>query len=85
MSFPAPKKKVQLLGVGFDAEDGHIRITQAEKYNVLMGSEESHEFMVHLIEKIEREVKHRGLVLDELSPDQLTDITESVLLYPDKE
>ncbi|MBN2703807.1 MAG: hypothetical protein JXR23_06300 [Pontiellaceae bacterium] len=85
MSSPAPKKKVKLLGVGFDAEDGHIRITQAEKYNVLMGSQESHQFMVQLIEKIDREVEHRGWVFDELSPDQLTEITESVLLDNDKE
>lgn len=78
MSFPAPKKKVRLLGVGFDAEDGHIRITQAEKYDVLMGSHESHEYIAQLIEKIERELEHRGLVLDELSPDQLTEIISEV-------
>ncbi|MDA3833576.1 MAG: hypothetical protein PF495_09280, partial [Spirochaetales bacterium] len=67
-----------VLGVGFDAEDGHIRITQAEKYDVLMGSHESHEYIVQLIEKIEQELEHRGLLLDELSPDQLTAIISEV-------
>lgn len=71
MSSSTPKKKVRLLGVGFDTEDGHIRITQAEKYDVLMGSHESHEYITQLIQKIETELKCRDLNLDELSPDEL--------------
>ena len=37
------KKIIRLLGVGFDAEDGHLRITKGKNYDVLMGSDESHE------------------------------------------
>ena len=33
------KKIIRLLGVGFDSEDGHVRITKGEKYDILMGSE----------------------------------------------
>ena len=43
------KKIIRLLGVGFDADDGHVRITKGEKYDVLMGSEESHEYIEQLI------------------------------------
>ena len=53
MSSGNRKKIVRLLGVGFDAEDGHIRITKGENYDVLMGSDESHEYIEQLIRKIE--------------------------------
>ena len=43
MSSRTQKKIVRLLGVGFDADDGHVRITSGDKYDVLMGSDESHD------------------------------------------
>ena len=53
MSGEKRKKIIRLLGVGFDATDGHIRITNGEKYDVVMGSEQSHEYIRKLIQKIE--------------------------------
>ncbi len=41
-------KIIRLLGVGFDSEDGHVRITKGENYDVLMGSDESHEYIQKL-------------------------------------
>ncbi len=72
------KKIIRLLGVGFDAEDGHVRITKGENYDVLMGSDESHEYIQKLIQKIEDELKARGLSLDDLTPSEFSKIVESL-------
>ena len=74
------KKIVRLLGVGFDAEDGHIRITNAEKYDVLMGSEQSHEYIQKLIQKIEDQLKRKGLGLDDLTPEEFSEFVEAAIL-----
>jgi len=73
---PKPKRKkiIRLLGVGFDAEDGHVRITNGEKYDVLMGSEQSHEYIQQLIQNIERKLKTRNLTLDDISPEEFTEL-----------
>ena len=72
------KKIVRLLGIGFDADDDHVRITKGENFDVLMGSDESHEYISELIQDIEREIKERGLALDDLSPEQLSELVKSI-------
>lgn len=78
MTHPKRKKIIRLLGVGFDAEDSHIRITNGEKYDVLMGSEQSHEYIHQLIQKIEYGLKIKGLSLDDLTPDEFSEFVESI-------
>lgn len=78
MSSGTQKKIVRLLGVGFDADDGHVRITKGQQFDVLMGSDESHEYITKLIRKIEAELERRGLNLDEISPEELSDIVKSI-------
>ncbi|NNJ71026.1 MAG: hypothetical protein HKP10_07035 [Kiritimatiellales bacterium] len=72
------KKIVRLLGVGFDAEDGHVRITKGENYDVLMGSDESHEYIQTLIHKIEDELSSRGVTLDNLTPEEFAELVASI-------
>jgi len=72
------QKIIRLLGVGFDAEDGHVRITKGEKYDVFMGSDESHEFIQQLIQKIEDELENRNLSLDDLTPEEFTEFVGSM-------
>ena len=72
------KKIIRLLGVGFDADDGHLRMTTADKFDVVMGSDESHEYITQLIMKIEAELDAQGLNLDELSPEVLSEIVKSL-------
>ena len=64
------KKIIRLLGVGFDHDDGHVRITKSDSYDVIMGSEESHEYIQQLIQKIEDALKAADLSLEDLSPDE---------------
>ena len=72
------KKIIRLLGVGFDAEDGHVRITKGEKYDVFMGSDESHEYIRKLIQDIEEEIEKRGRSLDDITPDEFAELVGSL-------
>ena len=78
MSSGIRRKIIRLLGVGFDADDGHVRITSGDKFDVVMGSNESHEYITELIMKIEEELDVQGLNLDELSPEQLSEIVKQL-------
>ena len=37
-----PKVMAHLLGLGLDCTDGHKRITQADKFSILGGCDDSH-------------------------------------------
>jgi len=71
------KKIIRLLGVGFDAEDDHVRITKGETYDVLMGSEESHEYIQQLIQKIEDALAAQHLSLDDLTPEEFAEFVKN--------
>ncbi|WP_372845479.1 hypothetical protein [Pontiella sp.] len=79
MTEPKSKRIVRLLGVGFDWEDGHVRMTKGESYDVLMGSHESHEYIQQLLQKIEDELKAKGLMLDDLNPEEFSELVQSIL------
>jgi hypothetical protein len=78
MSGSNQKKIIRLLGVGFDAEDGHVRITKGGKFDVLMGSDESHEYITKLIAKIEDELEVQALSLDDLTPQQFAEFVKTL-------
>jgi len=67
------KKIIRLLGVGFDGGDGHVRVTKGKSYDVLMGSEESHEYIQKLIQNIEAKLEASNITLDDLSPEEFTE------------
>lgn len=73
------KKIIRLLGVGFDAEDGHVRITKGDTYDVLMGSDESHEYIQQLIQKIEEKMNVQGLTLDDFTSEEFSEFVQTVL------
>jgi hypothetical protein len=79
MSTGTRKRIIRLLGVCFDGDDGHVRITEGKDFDILMGSDESHEYMNLLINKIEEELARRGLHLDQLNPDQLGDLVREIV------
>lgn len=73
---PAPKAKGQahLLGLGLDNEDGHKRITRAEQFTLVGGSEETHGRMTETAVKTFEELKQRGKHLQTVEPRELADI-----------
>ena len=69
----ARKKSAHLLGIGLDV-DGHKRVTQAEKFSLIGGTEETHELMTETVIKTFEDLKRRGKELEEASPAELSDI-----------
>lgn len=63
-----------LLGVGLDHKDGHKRITKAEQFTLVGGSQETHERMTETVVKTFEDLKQRGKDLREVEPKELSDL-----------
>lgn len=68
------KAQAHLLGIGLDNQDGHKRITQAEQFTVVGGSEETHGRMTETVVKTFETLKHRGKHLQSVEPRELAEI-----------
>lgn len=71
---PAVAGQAHLLGVGLDHADGHKRLTTAEQFTIVGGSEETHGRMTETILKTFEELKHRGKELRAVAPQELAEI-----------
>jgi hypothetical protein len=68
------KKTVHLLGVGLDNEDGHKRLTRAEKFSIVGGSEETHDRMTETLMKTVEDLKVKGKELESTDTKELVEI-----------
>jgi hypothetical protein len=68
------KPTAGLLGIGFDNEDGHKRITTGEQFAIVGGSEETHGRMTETVVKTFEELKSRGKELQQVEPEELAEI-----------
>ena len=73
-----PKKSAALLGVGFDNDDGHVRMTRGENYTLVGGSPETHAVMQETAVKINEKLDERGTRLDDVSLRELREICSEV-------
>ena len=71
-----PKAKAHLLGLGLDNEDGHKRLTRAEKFSVVGGSEETHERMTETLVKTFEDLKVKGKELEDAETEELTELIQ---------
>ena len=74
-----PKKDTQqahLLGLGLDNDDGHKRITSAEEFSIVGGSENTHERMTETVIKTFEDMKNDGKTLSNIEPEQLSDLLQ---------
>ena len=69
-----PKVMAHLLGLGLDCTDGHKRITQADKFSILGGSDETHGRMTETLLKTMEDLSIKGKDLNEADPEELSDI-----------
>ena len=69
---------IGLLGVGFDNEDGHIRITKDDAYQVLMGSGETHQELHKICLRIDESLKASGRVLSDCSPEEFIKLVQEL-------
>jgi hypothetical protein len=63
-----------LLGLAFDADDGHKRITRGNNFLLAGGSEQTHGLMRDTIIKVNEALDARGIKLADVSPDELRDL-----------
>ncbi len=68
-------RQSKLFGIGLDS-DGQKRITQADKFLLVGGTEETHEAMTETVIKTFEDLKRRGKELEDASPQELSDIIQ---------
>lgn len=69
-------KSAHLLGLGLDNSDGHKRITSAEQFTIVGGSEETHGRMTETVIKTFEALKSRGKTLQGVEPKELAEIID---------
>ncbi|MGD9637062.1 MAG: hypothetical protein AB7G28_14540 [Pirellulales bacterium] len=76
---PEEERRVAgLLGLAFDAADGHKRITRGKNFLLAGGSEETHLLMRETIIKVNERLDERGQQLADVSVDELRDLIDEV-------
>lgn len=68
------REKRKLLGLGLDNADGHVRVTRGENYQLVGGSQETHEEMQEKCVKFNEKLDQRGKQLEDLGRDEFVDI-----------
>ena len=63
-----------LLGLGFDNQDGHKRLTKGEDFVLMGGSEETHEKMTETAIKVGEKLAKKGRTLRTASAEELRDV-----------
>lgn len=71
-----------LLGFGFDAKDGHVRITRGKNFRLFGGSRQTHEMMQEKAIKFNEQLKARGKTLDGIGRKELDEIADRIGLKP---
>lgn len=70
--------KSYLLGLGFDCNDGHLRITRGKNFRIYGGSEKTHQLMQEKVIKFNEKLDKKGKTLDEISTKEFMDISHSI-------
>lgn len=67
-----------LLGLGFDAKDGHVRITRGKNFRLFGGSKETHEMMQEKAIKFNEQLNKRRKTLDDINEKEFYEIAKIV-------
>jgi hypothetical protein len=67
-----------ILGLAFDAEDGHKRITRGKNFLLAGGSDQTHGLMRETIIKVTEELDARGQNLSDVTVNELRDLINDV-------
>lgn len=71
---PKPPATAHLIGVGLDHKDGHKRITRAERFAIVGGSQETHARMTETVVKTFETLDRKGKTLETVEHHELKDI-----------
>lgn len=69
-----PQRSAHLLGVGLDHSDGHKRLTKADRFSIVGGSQETHDRMTETVMKTFETLDRRGKSLEKVEQSELVDI-----------
>jgi len=72
------EKTAALLGLAFDNDDGHTRLTRGENFVLYGGSQETHAVMQETAVKINERLDQRGKRLTDVSIGELREICRDV-------
>ncbi|NQT21837.1 MAG: hypothetical protein HQ579_00180 [Candidatus Omnitrophica bacterium] len=67
-----------LLGLGFDSNDGHVRITKGKNFRLYGGSKETHELMQEKAVKFNEQLERKNKRLDDIDTKEFYDIAKKV-------
>ena len=67
-------RRAMLLGLGFDNQDGHKRVTRGDNFCLVGGSEETHDRMTETVVRFNERLARRGKELHELSREEFNDM-----------
>jgi hypothetical protein len=63
-----------ILGLAFDADDGHKRITRGKNFLLAGGSDQTHGLMRETIIKVTEQLEARGQSLSDVTVNELRDL-----------
>ncbi|MDP3979931.1 MAG: hypothetical protein Q8Q33_00805 [Chlamydiota bacterium] len=72
------KSRSIIMGLAFDHEDGHVRITKGDNFRLMGGSERTHEFMQEKAMDFNGELQKKGKNLDQISPEEFYEIADKI-------
>ena len=73
------QKSAALLGLAFDHDDGHTRLTRGKNFVLLGGSQDTHALMQETAVKINERLDQGGRRLEDVSVPELRDICRDVV------
>lgn len=72
----ADAKQAFLIGIGLDNQDGHKRMTQAEDFAIVGGSQDTHDKMTETLVKTCEDIKRKGKRLVDVEREELSELIE---------
>ena len=66
--------KSHLIGVGLDNHDGHKRITRADDFSIVGGSEETHERLTETAMKTVEDLSRKGKTIHDADHEEIKDL-----------
>ena len=70
---------VGLIGLGFDNEDGHKRITKGDEFLLVGGSEETHERLQDVAIHVTEALKTKGKRLQDAGVEEMVDLIQDAM------
>jgi len=65
-----------LFGLGLDNSDGHVRLTKGQDFNLIGGSEKTHQKMQDKVMELSEDLAKKGKSISDIGPDDFDRVNE---------